>query len=68
MECCGDAVAECVGECTEVVEDLVEDVADRGVVEVVEKIVKHHNKIFRLLRALKKLCCETTPKTTSDSE
>jgi hypothetical protein len=59
--CVGDAVAECVGECDAVVEDLIEE---RGVIEVIEKIVKHQSKIKRLLKALKKMCCEKS----SDSE
>jgi hypothetical protein len=58
-----EGIGECVGSCAEaVVEEL--EVEERGVVEIVEEIVGHQSRIKRLLRALKKLCCEKS----SDSE
>jgi hypothetical protein len=60
-----ELVGPCLEECAEkVLEDVIEVVQDP--VDIVEKMIKHQNKIVQLLRALTKCCCRK--RTSSDSE
>jgi hypothetical protein len=48
---------DCLGELTGCVEDCVEGIIeDRGVIEIIEAVVKHEGKLRRLIKALKKCC------------
>jgi hypothetical protein len=42
-----------------------EEVVDRGIVEIVDLVVKHEGKLRKLVKALKNACCKAV---SSDSE
>jgi hypothetical protein len=56
VDCIG-LVGETLGECV---------VSDRGVIEIIEAVVKHESKLRRLIKALKKCCVNSS--SSSDEE
>jgi hypothetical protein len=43
-----------------------DEVCERGIVEIVELVVKHEGKLRKLVKALKNLCCRATSPTESE--
>jgi hypothetical protein len=53
----GETLVETLGDCV---------VSDRGVIEIIEAVVKHESKLRRLIKALKKCCVHSS--SSSDEE
>jgi hypothetical protein len=57
LEIVGETLVETLGECV---------VSDRGVIEIIEAVVKHESKLRKLIKALKKCCVHSS--SSSDEE
>jgi hypothetical protein len=68
MSTLDETIIDCVG-VVEEVEGCCTDIETRDVVEIIETIVKHHGKIRRLPKALKRgirKCCASTHKSSEE--
>jgi hypothetical protein len=50
---------DCIGNCV---------IADRGVVEIIELVVKHESKLRKLIKALKRCCVYSSSSSDNESE